>query len=429
MKKIIFALSLAFAMANIQAQNYQISFAGIGASTTVDSVKVENLTQCTSVNLGGSDTLHLDVTMEIKDIDASNENALDIYPNPMTEYSNIEFESPVSGNVTIKIYDITGKKIIQTQNNLQQGKHRYQISGISSGVYIIQINSEAYSYMGKIISNCKGVESPNITYQKQSTQTKIQSNTKNAKIREAKGTNSIIQMQYNTGDRLKITGISGMYQTIFMIVPASSQIITFNFVSCTDGDGNNYSVVQIGTQVWMAENLKTTKYSEGTSIPNVTDNTQWSNLTTGAYCNYNNTTNTDTINTYGRLYNWYAVDDSRDIAPAGWHVPTDTEWTTLTTYLGGTFVAGGKMKENCTTLWASPNTGATNESGFSGLPGGNRWNSNGVFYHLGSYGNLWSATQYDVTNAWLRSLSFDNSTVAHHYTNKSYGVAVRCLKD
>ena len=147
----------------------------------------------------------------------------------------------------------------------------------------------------------------------------------------------------------------------------------------TDIDGNTYQTVKIGDQWWMAENLKVTCYRNGDAIPNITDGTTWASLSTGAYCEYNNDINN--VATYGRLYNWYAVTDSRNIAPAGWHVPSDAEWKQLEMYLGmsqseadatgwrGTD-EGGKLKEVGTMHWNSPNTGATNESGFTALPGG-----------------------------------------------------------
>ncbi len=219
-----------------------------------------------------------------------------------------------------------------------------------------------------------------------------------------------------------------MYQTIFIIVPTSSQTITFNFIACTDGDGNNYAVVQIGTQVWMAENLKTTKYRDATSIPNVTDNTEWNNLLTGGYCNYNNTNNSDTINTYGHLYNWYAATDAHNIAPTGWHMPTDAEWTTLTTYLSGESVAGGKLKENCSTHWNSPNTGATNETGFTALPGGYR-NYSGIFDNIGYLGYWWSSTEYWTSYSWYRTVYYSYSYVYRNYNFKHDGFSVRCVRD
>lgn len=196
----------------------------------------------------------------------------------------------------------------------------------------------------------------------------------------------------------------------------------------TDIDGNVYKTVIIGTQVWMAENLKTTKYRDGSAIPNVIDSTEWANFSTGAYCNYENNANNST--TYGRLYNWYAVSDSRNIAPTGWHVPTDAEWTELTDYLGGESVAAGKLKETGLTHWLEPNEGATNATGFTALPAGYRY-FNGTFANVGSYGYWWSATEdYNSTNrVYYRYMRFNNSTLDVGKYVKELGYSVRCVKD
>jgi uncharacterized protein (TIGR02145 family) len=138
----------------------------------------------------------------------------------------------------------------------------------------------------------------------------------------------------------------------------------------TDQEGNVYKTITIGTQVWMGENLRTTKYRNGDPIPYVTDSLQWLNLSSGAYCY--DTTVADFVKVYGLLYNWYAATDSRKIAPPGWHVPSIEEWMTLIDYLGGDSVAGGKVKEGGTEHWKSPNKGATNVSGFTALPAGSR---------------------------------------------------------
>jgi len=193
----------------------------------------------------------------------------------------------------------------------------------------------------------------------------------------------------------------------------------------TDIDGNTYQTVKIGDQWWMAENLKVTHYRNGDAIPNVTDVSEWSNLTTGAYCNYNNDDNN--ANTYGSLYNWYAVDDSRNIAPDGWHVPTDAKWQTLVDYLGGDAIAGGKMKETGTSHWKSPNTGATNESGFSALPGGYRGYT-GLFADVGDYAYFWSSKWYGST-AWYRGLLYDYSGVYRGNFSHQNGYSVRCVRD
>ena len=201
----------------------------------------------------------------------------------------------------------------------------------------------------------------------------------------------------------------------------------------TDQDGNEYKTVVIGTQTWMAENLRTTKYRDGSAIPNVTDNTAWINLTTGAYCNYNNTTNADTIATYGRLYNWYAATNSRNIAPAGWHLPSEAEWRTLFTQLGGYGVAGGKMKETGTTHWIAANTGATNESGFTALPTGFRvdWRTNpvGKFVNRGYVTYYWSSTPVDPNFYLLPCLLYNEFTASQSGFDNTFGFVVRLVKD
>ena len=206
---------------------------------------------------------------------------------------------------------------------------------------------------------------------------------------------------------------------------------SLTYGTLTDQDGNVYKTIVIGNQTWMAENLRTTKYRDGSPIPNVTEITAWGNLTTGAYCNYNNTTSADTIATYGRLYNWYAAIDSRNIAPTGWHVPNDAEWETLIYYLGGYSVVGGKMKETGTTHWISPNTGATNESGFTALPSGLRLGYiYGTFDNMGVLGIYLSSTFHSI-DFQLRCPSVSNwDTSALHYAgNKDDGFAVRLVKD
>jgi uncharacterized protein (TIGR02145 family) len=200
---------------------------------------------------------------------------------------------------------------------------------------------------------------------------------------------------------------------------------------------NPLQSVAIGTQSWSNTNLDVATYRDGTPIPQVTDPTQWANLTTGAWCYYNNDPANGAV--YGKLYNWYAVagiydaaslnDPSlrKQFAPTGWHVPSDAEWTTLTTFLGGESVAGGKMKETGTTHW-NPNIAATNESGFTGLPGGVR-NSFGSFEGIFANGTWWSFSENDATNAWYRSLDRNYGNVGRSYSNKIPGFSVRCLRD
>ena len=226
--------------------------------------------------------------------------------------------------------------------------------------------------------------------------------------------------------------IGGKTCTLTLTVAIAPQNPTSGYgPNITDAEGNTYKTVTIGTQTWMAENLRVSKYNDGTTIPNITDNTQWSNLTTGAWAYYNNDLSNDAK--YGKLYNWYAVspttNGNKNLCPTGWHVPTDTEWTVLTDYLGGESVAGGKMKEVGTTSWNSPNTDATNTSLFTGLPGG--WRGyNAYYYDVGSVGYWWSSTEYNTSfTACYRYLGGGSGYAASFGNNKHYGLSVRCLKD
>jgi uncharacterized protein (TIGR02145 family) len=194
----------------------------------------------------------------------------------------------------------------------------------------------------------------------------------------------------------------------------------------SDIDGNVYHTVTLGTQVWMVENLKTTRYRNGDPIQNATSPELWVFSIAGAYRMYDN--DESYADTYGFLYNWYAVNDSRNICPTGWHVPTDTEWNTLVTYLGGDNVAGGKLKETGTTHWISPNMGATNSSGFTALPGGSAY-YDATFDRLGENGNWWCATEYDAGNAWYIVLAYYSGFMYNDYCIKTNGFSVRCLKD
>jgi len=195
----------------------------------------------------------------------------------------------------------------------------------------------------------------------------------------------------------------------------------------TDIDGNVYHTIKIGTQVWMVENLKTTRYNDGTRIPNVTDNKAWSNLTTPAYCWYNNDA-TNYKDSYGALYNWQAVNTGK-LAPEGWHVATNDEWARLIVFLGGESVAGCKLKEVGTSHWLYPNTGATNETGFTGLPGGYRYNVGGSFVGIGKNGIWWSATEAQTNYACVWVVYNDASYVDYYGYTKRNGLSVRCVKD
>jgi uncharacterized protein (TIGR02145 family) len=214
---------------------------------------------------------------------------------------------------------------------------------------------------------------------------------------------------------------------LFMFLSISFESVSQeSFAAIKDIDGNIYKTVRIGSQTWMAENLKTTKYNDGTAIPLVTDDNAWESLTTPAYCWHKNDA-TANKNTYGALYNWDAVNTNK-LCPSGWHVPTDAEWASLTTYLKGDSVAGGNLKETGITHWKNPNTGATNESGFTALPAGYR-DYDGTFGGVGDGGFWWSSTDYTASNGSSRDMTYDGSSVHRSYGDKQDGFSIRCLKD
>jgi uncharacterized protein (TIGR02145 family) len=208
----------------------------------------------------------------------------------------------------------------------------------------------------------------------------------------------------------------------------------------TDVDGNVYQTAKIGNQWWMTENLKVTHYRNGESILIVTDRAQWASLVSGGCCCYDN--QTSNVAPYGRLYNWFAIADTRGIAPQGWHVPTDAEWQTLERHLGMSqgdagksewrgSDEGGKLKST-TAHWKSPNTGATNTSNFSALPSGGRSSDPGYagnYYYQGELASFWSSSEDDGLLAWYRDLSYSRSEIYRATFRKQNGFALRCVKD
>jgi uncharacterized protein (TIGR02145 family) len=199
----------------------------------------------------------------------------------------------------------------------------------------------------------------------------------------------------------------------------------------TDADGNIYTLIAIGTQTWMVENLKTTKYNDGSSIPIGLSDANWaledgSAGHDGAIAYPNNSSVNKSV--YGMLFNWHAVNNAKGITPVGCHIATDNEFQTLQTYLGGGAVTGGKLKEVGTTHWTTPNTAATNESGFTAVPAGRRTQV-GAYSLFGTYGIYWTSTNKDTTNAYRRYVTNTSGAISTDYTLKANGFSVKCLLD
>ena len=241
------------------------------------------------------------------------------------------------------------------------------------------------------------------------------------------------------GNVLQITTESD----ILLPYPALNPNLTYG--TMTDIEGHVYQTITIGSQTWMAENLSVTKYRNGEAIPNEKDNSKWKELETGAYCNYNNNSESNSIRKFGRLYNFYATTDSRNIAPNGWHIASDAEWSILNDYIAGHLDISTSVAQAIasTTDWTESSTiGAigcgcldpitysplNNSSGFSALPSGIRGNY-GEFNYVGNYCGWWCSNQLDKNSAWFRSLNFYGLTLGNNTYNKQYGLSIRCVKD
>ena len=339
MKKATFLFILLFTSVLIKAQDYQISFTGSGQSTNVDSVFVENLTQGTTLELLGSDILHLVGTVGIAAQLGTNDD-LQIYPNPINKTSKLSFHTDQVDDVKIEIYDVNGKLIAGESDKVNPGTNVFEISGFPEGIYTANITTSAWQKSLRFVSVNDKAQTPAI---KSGSELMIEPKTKSLK-----STKSLIQMQYNDGDTLLFKGVAGDYGRVLTKVPTQTQTINFEFVACTDLGGNNYAVVTIGSQTWMAENLA--------YLPEITFEDDWGSNTDPQYAVYDYApgSGTETVagakatanyDTYGVLYNWSAAMDGdassssnpsgvQGICPNGWHLPSDDEWKELEMALG-----------------------------------------------------------------------------------------------
>ena len=427
MKKLIWVFIFTLSVTAIHAQDYFVSFAAAGASTIVSTVKVDNLTKGTTVTLNGDDILHLTGVVGLPEMESKTNFHLNVYPNPMKSSCKIDFTKAISGLTLIGLYDVSGKLVLETQELLSRGRHSYILSGIGKGIYLLKIRSDKYSVTSKIVCTAEiaGITelkhyAVNSTSDSQNTASLYQEST------GLKSSESTIEMAYSDGDVIFFTASSGSSNKTNYILTNPTEVpkIIFEFRDCKDGDDYAYPVVKIGAHWWMTQNLKTTRYKDGTLLP--TDG-NWNNQQNPAYCSYLNTSNSDTLNTYGRLYNWYAVNTAK-LCPVGWHVPSHDEWTGLKDYLGATSITGGYLKETGTLHWKSPNQYANNLTGFTALPAGLR-DGDGVFNYIGLYGYFWSSTQAGATTAKYWSLEYNNGGFMQDPTIRSTGLSVRCTND
>ena len=352
--------------------------------------------------------------------------------NPV-QFRNGKIAFTLSGNtpVGISFHDVGGRQMFSNKRTLGSGTHTISVPMQTAGIFLCKITIGHESYAFKASS-----------FEASSTQQGVVTRGTSALAKQAKATAVI-------GDVIAATKAGWLnYRCVIGNSDTSGVVIKMlaNAGDVTDADGNVYQSVRIGNQVWMVENLRVTKYNDGSAIPLDTSTTSWANATTPEYCYHENTTNADSIKKYGALYNWYVVSptNAKKIAPAGWHVPSDAEWDTLQNYLiaagynwDGT-TAGNKIAKALAakTDWYANSTNGTigsdlsknNSSGFSALPGGSR-SSFGFFSRQSSYGSWWGATEYDASYAYYQRLDYGYETLHWDIYNKQNGFSVRLLRD
>lgn len=407
------------------ASGYTITFTATGASTTIENVIVQNLTKGTTVTVPTGNVLNLIIEPNAVEQVTSTDEDIRVYTNSINGKSTISFLAQKTGNAEIKAFSIDGKEVAVISTTLQTGRSYFEMS-LPKGVFLIQVIGNGYKYSTKTVSQMASRINPKI----------VQIGTEAPEvinIQKSKESNlGITTMSYNNGDRLLYKAISGNYTTIVTDVPNISKTTNFEFVECKDADGNYYTIVKIGNQTWMAENLKTTKYNDKSTLS-----------TNDCFDYYNNQSYSIK---YGKLYSWNAVSNIKKIAPLGWHVPSDDEWSILENYLitnGYNFDSTNSDSKIGKSLAASTDWNLStvlgaignditknNSSGFSALPSGYRYFMNDGSYALGTNAVWWSNTlTSNSENAWSRTCGYNTIGLARNSTVKYNGLSVRCVRD
>jgi uncharacterized protein (TIGR02145 family) len=433
MKKLLFCVCV-FCSINLNAQNYYITFGGAGAAASVSTVKVENLTAGTSLLLNGTDILHLtSVTTGVNKIANEQVSKLKIYPNPMSDFSALLVSPAESGNASISIIDMSGKTVAGINSYLEKSDNEFRLSGLKKGLYFVSVKGQNYLLSTKVLCNSDKIGSVRI--EKVSS---IKSSVEKKSETVSKELQSVVNMDYTDGERLKFTATSGKYSTVKTDIPTSDKALTFNFIECTDADGNNYPVVEIGTQVWMAENLKTTRYHGGTTI-----GTHSYGYYGGRDYIYPAGGNENNVLRFGRLYSWYAASDSA--CPVGWSLPAYRDWKKLTngsdssvtqddsnnSYakfpMAKSLAASTDWQTNAIEGSVGNKENDNNSTGFTGLPAGSSTGD------IGAFGHWWILESVTIAEIEADNKNFimhkiDSPTPGVLAYDLNQGKSVRCIK-
>jgi len=400
-------------------------------------VVVQNTSLGTSVTVPAGNILRLtDGVSGVANLYRDANSDLEVFTNSATGAATIAFYANQSGAANIEVYGLNGIKITALNQTLIAGTNLFDL-GLTKGAYVVRVTFGDNHYSSKLLIMKDFKDNAGLTF-------RAYKPTSNLTISKSKAL-GVTELNYFAANKITMKAISGVYSTSVIDSPTESKTINFQFDVCSDYDGKNYATVKIGNQLWMAENLATEKYQNGEVIANVTNTEEWGGLATAAWCDFDNDPSSGAK--YGHFYNWYAVNDNRKIAPAGWHVATDADWNALSAYLismgynydGST--GSNKLSKAiaANTDWAtSGNPGAigndltrNNAAGFNGLPAGIR-NINGDFVFRKSNDMKtywWSATSATFDTANTCSVNYYWSSWYRYASPKGSGYSVRCVKD
>lgn len=404
---------IGFVVTIVQAQQIQLDFEIISTFHELEFIQVSNFNGNSTVRITPSDKLLLSNALR-----EHYRQGLSVYPNPVVDQGSVRFHIENSGEVKILLHSITGQQVANIYTQLAAGEYECKITNLPSGVFVVSVNAPNQRQSAKFISQSFSKGSPSMF---------IVNSLDESDFKMADQT-ALKSIYFNPSDRLEITAYSGRIKTTQMIEPVFSSTILIDLTQCIDGDGNSYPTVQIDDQLWMAENLKTTSYSNGDPIVYVADNGLWRNLNSPAFCWFGNDPEIYK-DIYGALYNGYAVDDSRNLCPAGWHVPTVEDWQSLQNYMSSNDISSkGGYFLRAENIWPEDSNNA-NFFGFEAKPSGLRYAHNGTFGHLGTHARWWTSTSLSDRQAWNRYINFDKGYLGRGNYDKRYGYSIRCVKD